>query len=581
MSDPTNGRIPAGVATEQERALSRRTFLTRVMSITGCAAIGLLLDACGTSSTSTAPTSAAAPTAGATAGTPTAAAATVAAPTAEAPTVGAEPTATAATAAPAQGNAPPAGGPGGPPGGNETEALAEAFKGVTTDGNLIAGLYPIHSSGVATDGVRAAAEAFLASLTDDQRAATLFTIDDDEWRKWTNVDGGTRQGTSLKDMTEAQRTAAFAMLGAALSAKGLQTTRDIMKLNTTEGELLSQTDRFNELLYWFTVMGTPSATEPWGFQLDGHHLIINYFVLGDQVVMAAPNFMGAEPPVATTGTYSGVSVLQTEQDKGLAMINALTDDQRKIAIVDANKSGDNLQAGAYSDNAVLAYVGIKADALTADQQTQLLALIGEWVGNMDDGHAAVKMQEVKDHIADTYFAWVGAIDAEAVFYYRIQSPVILIEFDHELPGPLGQNPDYASDVPTRRHIHTIVRTPNGNDYSKDLLRQHLAAYHHELTPAGIVHVPVLAAAAAGVAATLLPPRYRNGAAASPAPMPAPPRRWFTTRAARWPGTRSGATTTRSTRSAIWRWPVARRIVARCSNPQQQNRCAPTQPATRE
>ncbi|NRP74564.1 hypothetical protein ILFOPFJJ_05486 [Ensifer psoraleae] len=26
--------------------------------------------------------------------------------------------------------------------------------------------------------------------------------------------------------------------------------------------------------------------------------------------------------------------------------------------------------------------------------------------------------------------------------------------------------------PTRGHIHTVVRTPNGNDYGKDLLRQH-------------------------------------------------------------------------------------------------------------
>ncbi len=44
-------------------------------------------------------------------------------------------------------------------------------------------------------------------------------------------------------------------------------------------------------------MGTPSATEPWGWQLDGHHLIINYFVLGDQVVMT-PSFFGSEPVIA-------------------------------------------------------------------------------------------------------------------------------------------------------------------------------------------------------------------------------------------------------------------------------------------
>jgi len=114
---------------------------------------------------------------------------------------------------------------------------------------------------------------------------------------------------------------------------------------------------------------------------------------------------------------------------------------------------------------------------------------------MDDGHAAIKMEEVKSHLDETYFAWIGDIGEDAVFYYRIQSPVILIEFDHELPGPLGQNPDYASDVPTRNHIHTIVRIPNGNDYGKDLLRQHLLAYKHEMTPTGVKHVPRFATVA--------------------------------------------------------------------------------------
>ena len=61
---------------------------------------------------------------------------------------------------------------------------------------------------------------------------------------------------------------------------------------------------------------------------------------------------------------------------------------------------------------------------------------------------------------------------DAVFYYRIHSPVILIEFDHQ-PGVA-----LDFDVPTRHHIHTVVRTPNGNDYGKDLLRQHYERHPH-------------------------------------------------------------------------------------------------------
>ena len=86
------------------------------------------------------------------------------------------------------------------------------------------------------------------------------------------------------------------------------------------------------------------------------------------------------------------------------------------------------------------------------------------------------MAEIGAHLDETYFAWIGTAEDDAVFYYRIHSPVILIEFDHQNPvGTLQKN---ARGVPTRDHIHTVVRTPNGNDYGKDLLAQHLAMHPH-------------------------------------------------------------------------------------------------------
>src|SRR4051812_47991656 len=99
-------------------------------------------------------------------------------------------------------------------------------------------------------------------------------------------------------------------------------------------------------------MGKPSATEPRGWQRDGHHLIVNDFVLGDQIVMA-PTFMGSEPAKATSGKYKGTQILQAEQDKGLAMVNTLTEAQRKKAILTLNKRGNNNVAEAFKDNIVL------------------------------------------------------------------------------------------------------------------------------------------------------------------------------------------------------------------------------------
>jgi hypothetical protein len=357
----------------------------------------------------------------------------------------------------------------------EARGLAEPFQGVTTNGDVVPGLFPLRATGVSTAPVRQAAEAFLASLTPEQRAKTVFAVDDPEWRKWMNQHFYLRQGTGFKEMTEAQREAALNLLHAALSAKGLQQSRDIMRLNHTLGELNNQNfDDYGEWLYWITVMGTPSATEPWGWQLDGHHLIINYFVLGDQVVMT-PTFMGSEPVTAPSGTYQGTTVLQAEQRKGLALINALDAAQRQKAIIAVSKTGNQNVGEAFKDNLVLAYAGIRATELTAPQQEQLLDVIGEYVRNLRDGHAQVKMDEVRRHLDETHFAWIGETGPHSVFYYRIHSPVVLIEFDHQTPVAL---PHLERGKPTREHIHTVVRTPNGNDYGKDLLQQHYQQHPH-------------------------------------------------------------------------------------------------------
>jgi hypothetical protein len=359
----------------------------------------------------------------------------------------------------------------------EANGLAEPFKGVTTHGTPRPGLFTVKATGVSTAAVQRAADAFLRSLSDTQRHRTTFAVDDSEWRKWMNQHFYVRQGVSFKEMSEPQREAAFALMGAGLSAKGLKLTRDIMKLNHTLAELNNNNfEEYGEWLYHLTVMGTPSATEPWGWQLDGHHAIVNYFVLGDQVVMT-PLFVGSEPVIATSGKYAGTKILQEEQDRGLAMMMSLDPGQRQKAVIEPVKTRNNNLTEAFKDNTVIPYAGIGGDELTAAQRRQLLDLIALYVHNMDDGHARVQMQDVERHLAETRFAWVGGTDPGSVFYYRIHSPVILIEFDHQRTANLRHltsNPE----VPQRQHIHVVVRTPNGNDYGKDLLRQHLALHTH-------------------------------------------------------------------------------------------------------
>ena len=358
----------------------------------------------------------------------------------------------------------------------KTRGLAEDYEGIHTHDGLIADLFSIHSTGVPTEPVRVAANSFLDALDAEQRSKTVFAVDDQEWRVWMNRHLFFRQGVSLAELDEQQREAALGLLDNSLSARGLELSFDVMNLNYTLGELSGNSfEEFNERLYWMTVMGEPSAGEPWGWQLDGHHLIINYFVLGDQVVMT-PVFVGSEPVTAETGKYAGTAILQDEQDHALAFLRSLDETQRKEAVLKTSKDGVNNLTEAFKDNVVLDYAGVAVSSFSDEQKVQFSNLIALYVGNMDEGHARLKMEEVRDHFDETYFAWIGGSDDDSVYYYRIHSPVILIEFDHQNPANLDH---LYPPVPNRQHIHSVVRTPNGNDYGKDLLRQHYEEHPHQ------------------------------------------------------------------------------------------------------
>ncbi|HXF74890.1 MAG TPA: DUF3500 domain-containing protein [Methylomirabilota bacterium] len=351
-------------------------------------------------------------------------------------------------------------------------AAAEPFKGITTDGHVIPGLFRLQKTGVSAQSIREAAEAFLGSLTAEQRAKTLFPVDTDQWRKWSNIHPTLmRHGTPLFEMSDAQRDCAFALLRESLSRDGFEEALNVMHLNETVLEMTGRLSEYGEDLYWLSLMGRPSATEPWGWQWDGHHLIFNYFVLGDQVVMT-PAFLGAEPVHAKMGKYAGLRAFKADEDRGLALARTLTETQRAKTVIAPETSGEDFTT-AFRDNLVLDYAGIRYDGLTPAQRDLLLNLVAYHVGRLRQGHAEIKMAEVKRHLSDTSFCWMGGMDDDSTFYYRVHSPVIIIEFDHQRGIAFREH-----TKPYKDHIHVIIRTPNGNDYGKDLLRQHYQFGHH-------------------------------------------------------------------------------------------------------
>ena len=351
------------------------------------------------------------------------------------------------------------------------ESLAEDFRGITADGIVQPGLFPVHKTGVSPEPILRAARDFLATLDLRQQRLVSFDVRSDAWRSWSNVHPFLmRHGLGLHELAPAQRQAALALLSSVLSASGFETARNVMKLNEHACELTGLTEEYNEWYYWLSIFGTPSATEAWGWQFDGHHLIVNCFMLGDQLVLT-PQFMGSEPVLAESGKYAGTHVFRAEESAGLVMMRALNPEQQAKAIIGTRLPGELLTA-AYNDNVRMPYEGLRYDDLTSEQQGVLRDLIGIYLHRMRPGHAEIRLEEAFDHLRDTHFSWIGAHDDHGPFYYRIYSPVVLIEFDHQ-PGIV-----YANDEPTRDHIHTVVRTPNGNDYGRDLLRQHYARHDH-------------------------------------------------------------------------------------------------------
>jgi hypothetical protein len=350
-------------------------------------------------------------------------------------------------------------------------AVTQPFKGITAYGEPVRGLFPIAATGVSTQPITDAARAFLAALGSDQKTRACFPVDGDVWRRWSNIHPYLmRHGVPLEELTPAQRERGLALLSSCLSERGFTTVRDVMRLNHFIGEVTGRWEEYGEWLYWLSVMGTPSASEPWGWQIDGHHLIVNCFVLGDQLVMT-PSFLGSEPVTADSGQFAGIRVFGAEEAKGLALMRALTPEQQAQATL-GHELPVELFTAAFRDNFEMKYEGIRFDDLGRDQQEGLLDLLDVYVGRMRPGYAAVRMDEVRRHLSETWFAWMGSTGETSVFYYRIHSPVILVEFDHQRGIALD------NDQPSRDHIHTVVRTPNGNDYGRDLLRQHYERFDH-------------------------------------------------------------------------------------------------------
>lgn len=304
-----------------------------------------------------------------------------------------------------------------------------------------------------------AANTFLATLDQKQRASVLFAYGDEaQRRRWSNfpIRVVPRAGLSLGEMTPAQRTAALALLSSVFSQRGFQKVQEILESDEVLKKSEGNNPMFGKNLYYFSILGTPSEKDPWMLQFGGHHLALNITIAGEQGVLT-PSLTGAQPALYTLNGKT-VRPVGQESDKGLALLSALDETQRKQAIL-SYRVGD-LVLGPGQDGKTILPEGLKASAMNEKQRALLLDVIAEWTGIVHDSAAAARMAEIKAGLNDTWFAWSGPTTVQPgrniPAYYRIQGPKLVIEY---APQRMGGDASL--------HIHTIYRDPT-NDYGRRL-----------------------------------------------------------------------------------------------------------------
>ena len=367
------------------------------------------------------------------------------------------------------------------------KSLYEApFKGVTDDGIVKPGLFTLQPDGAPVAEISARVNSLLAILSPAQKQSMTFPVDSQMWRHWQNTELYVEDyGLRLDEVNAGIREAVMNVVRVSLSQKGYDMSRNVMRLNRFLGDLVGGPEILGEWSFTFCLFGEPSMDAPWGWQLFGHHLCLHCFLVNGQMVLT-PCFMGAEPAFADAGPFNGISMFEDEERTGLSLMRGFDAKQQQQAIVAHSMMGgdlpegrrhfaDNLHlGGAFQDNRVVPYEGLRASDMSLGQRDQLMELVDAYLAPLPAGPLAARHRDIENHLADTHFCWIGGTSEDSPFYYRVQSPVIFIEFDHHAGVFL------TNERPEKFHVHTIVRTPNGNDYGMDLLRLHYQnAPHHK------------------------------------------------------------------------------------------------------
>jgi hypothetical protein len=337
-------------------------------------------------------------------------------------------------------------------------------------------LFQTQDEGIPIDRIVEAVRKVLDQITPAQRSKLVYPINAKEWRAWSNPEVLLRPfGLRLEEVSETVAMSILSVMETTFSPEGYKKALAAMRINHFLGELCDVPKIMNKYSYNFLVFGNPSTVEPWGWSLYGHHLCLNVFLKGPQIIVS-PAFTGAEPNVIDSGEFEGTEILHTEGQLGLKLMQSLPDSVKAKAqifkllhdpgmlqtgnlIMDRwNKDDQRHVCGAFRDNRIVPYEGVRVSELNMEQQQLVLDIAEQFLLYLPDTARKIRKEQIQSYFNKTFFSWIGAYGDEDPFYYRVQSPVIIFEFDHH-SGVFLSNKE-----PAKFHTHTIIRTPNAGDY---------------------------------------------------------------------------------------------------------------------
>jgi hypothetical protein len=314
----------------------------------------------------------------------------------------------------------------------------------------------------------AAANTFLQSLSDNQKAKAQFNFDTEERYNWHYIPKDDRKGISFNEMNDAQKKAALALLHTALSDTGYNRAASIMQLENIlhEVENRAADDKYRDpAKYFISIFGHPAIDSTWGWRLEGHHISFNFSFADRKLLAGTPSFLGSNPAVVLSGPEKGKQVLKDETELGFTLLHSLSSEQLKNAIFSIEAPGEIFTAAnrkAMIENPQ----GILYNELTAPQQKLFLQLLSLYIHRYTRFFAQSMMHEIeKAGLDKLQFAWAGAQQPGVghPHYYRIQGPTLIIEYDNT------QN--------NANHVHTVIRDLN-NDFGGDELMEHYRKNKH-------------------------------------------------------------------------------------------------------